>query len=362
MACETKTWLVLHLLLLVTCYMQHCVHGQSSQVPCIFIFGDGLSGNGNNNMLPTTAKANYNPYGIDFPTGPTGRATNGRTAIDIIGELLGFADFIPPFANTSGSNITKGVNYASGSAGIREETGKHMGANVAFGLQIENHKIIVSRLAANLGGLPQARNYLNKCLYYVNIGSSDYINNYYMPQFYTTSRIYSPEQYAKTLVNQISLYIQTLHDVGARKLVLVGLGRIGCTPKVIAANGNGLCDENKNADALIFSHKLKSLVDKFNTLHLDSKSIFLNRTARAVLDRSLGFTVFNNSCCPMNSNGMCIPNSIPCMNRKEYVFYDGVHVTSTVNNLTASTAYDSASNPETTYPMDIKHLAQYTFT
>jgi hypothetical protein len=82
------------------------------------------------------------------------------------------------------------------------------GANVALGLQIENHKTIVSRLASKLGGLPQGINYLNKCLYYVNIGSTDYIYNYYLPQFYTTSRTYSSEQYAEALINQLSLYIQ----------------------------------------------------------------------------------------------------------------------------------------------------------
>jgi hypothetical protein len=87
MACETKTWWVLHLLLLVACYMQNYVHGELTHVPCIFIFGDSLSDSGNNNNLPTTAKPNYKPYGIDFPKGPTGRFTNGRTTIDIIGNI-----------------------------------------------------------------------------------------------------------------------------------------------------------------------------------------------------------------------------------------------------------------------------------
>lgn len=41
-------------------------------------------------------------------------------------QLLGFDNFIPPHANTSGSNILLGVNYASGAAGIRKETGTHL--------------------------------------------------------------------------------------------------------------------------------------------------------------------------------------------------------------------------------------------
>lgn len=57
------------------------------QVPCYFIFGDSLVDNGNNNNIASLAKANYRPYGIDFPQGSTGRFCNGRTTTDVIGEL-----------------------------------------------------------------------------------------------------------------------------------------------------------------------------------------------------------------------------------------------------------------------------------
>lgn len=56
------------------------------QVPCYFIFGDSLVDNGNNNQLTSLAKANYLPYGIDFPGGPTGRFSNGKTTVDVIGK------------------------------------------------------------------------------------------------------------------------------------------------------------------------------------------------------------------------------------------------------------------------------------
>jgi len=48
-----------------------------------------------------------------------------RLSSIIAAQLLGFDNFIPPFANTSGSDILRGVNYASGGAGIRNETGSH---------------------------------------------------------------------------------------------------------------------------------------------------------------------------------------------------------------------------------------------
>lgn len=55
------------------------------QVPCYFIFGDSLVDNGNNNNIGSLARANYMPYGIDFPGGPTGRFSNGKTTVDVIG-------------------------------------------------------------------------------------------------------------------------------------------------------------------------------------------------------------------------------------------------------------------------------------
>lgn len=89
MAFKAKSWLILHLLLLLAYFMQHCVYGEFTQVPCLFIFGDSLSDSGNNNNLQTHAKPNYKPYGIDFLKGrPTGRFTNGRTSIDIIGNII----------------------------------------------------------------------------------------------------------------------------------------------------------------------------------------------------------------------------------------------------------------------------------
>lgn len=41
-------------------------------------------------------------------------------------ELLGFNKFIEPFATVKGVDIVRGVNYASGAAGIRDESGIHL--------------------------------------------------------------------------------------------------------------------------------------------------------------------------------------------------------------------------------------------
>ena len=82
-----KTWELVFAAVVVVLNLYLHVHGVP-QVPCYFIFGDSLADNGNNNLLQTKAKANYAPYGIDFPNGPTGRFTNGLTMFDMIGLSL----------------------------------------------------------------------------------------------------------------------------------------------------------------------------------------------------------------------------------------------------------------------------------
>ncbi|KAG6756178.1 hypothetical protein POTOM_039603 [Populus tomentosa] len=116
---------LLALVLLIVLKSIHDVDGKS-KVPCFFIFGDSLVDSSNNNHLKNKGKVNYLPYGIDFPDGPTGRFNNGRTVPDVLGELMGFKSFIKSFPTAEGSQILEGVNYGSGYAGIRDETGKHM--------------------------------------------------------------------------------------------------------------------------------------------------------------------------------------------------------------------------------------------
>ncbi|KAK6917757.1 hypothetical protein RJ641_018508 [Dillenia turbinata] len=83
MARELMKWLVVFVPILNWA----CGVLAEPQVPCYFIFGDSLVDNGNNNGIASLARANYLPYGIDFPAGPTGRFSNGKTTVDVIGEL-----------------------------------------------------------------------------------------------------------------------------------------------------------------------------------------------------------------------------------------------------------------------------------
>lgn len=43
-------------------------------------------------------------------------------------------------------------------------------------------------------------NYLSKCIFYSGVGSNDYLNNYFMRDYYSTSSEYTPQAYAASLI------------------------------------------------------------------------------------------------------------------------------------------------------------------
>ncbi|KAI4332320.1 hypothetical protein L6164_017242 [Bauhinia variegata] len=283
MASETKLWLML-LLFAATC-LQYCVHGRP-QVPCLFIFGDSQADSGNNNYLPVTSKVNFPPYGVDFSKGVTGRYTNGKLAIDILGELLGFSDFIPPhadylppYANSPVSDIYFGVNYASAGGGINDKSGGNLGQVFSLRDQINHHKSVYYQLAAELKSEEKAREHLSQCLYYFDIGTNDYTINYFVTDFFPTSVNYTTEQWAEVLHNEYYEHLTVLHDLGARKFALSGVALLGCRPYQIDLYGTKGCVEFINDAVQLFNKGLRPLVEKLNEEYSDSKFMYVNYTA-----------------------------------------------------------------------------------
>ncbi|GMI74208.1 hypothetical protein like AT5G45670 [Hibiscus trionum] len=325
------------------------------QVPCYFIFGDSLSDNGNNNHLKTLAKVNYPPYGIDFPQGPTGRFSNGRNMQDFIVERLGFEDYVPPFAKLRGKNVSNGVNYASGSAGILDETGKILGVRIPLNRQIKNHKTIISTIMRLLRNHLATNLLLSQCIYSVQIGSNDYLNNYFTPEFYNTSQRYTPAEFATMLVQQLSRQLKTLYDNGARKFAVYGIGGIGCTPYIISAIGpdDSGCVDKFNEGATLFNDRLKPLVNQLNKNLTGAKFTYLNPSGNPA------GLVINGTCCEMGGGGgeLCLPNSTPCGKPRRYVFWDGVHPAEAWNKIVAESAYSSKSPAEAS-PYNIQQLAK----
>ncbi|KAF5821028.1 putative triacylglycerol lipase [Helianthus annuus] len=314
------------------------------QVPCYFIFGDSLYDNGNNNDLVTEAKVNFPPYGVDFPDGPTGRFSNGRNIADVIAELLGFENSIPPYATVSRKDIVRGVNYASGAAGIRDESGQHMGGRISLNQQIARHAIIILQLIDLIGkgSVAPVQEHLNKCIYTVAMGNNDFINNYFFPQYYNTSSLYTPEEYAEILVQQYSEQLSKLYEFGARKFAVSGAGYAGCAPAMMARYETNVCVDAVNYAVVQFNARLTAALVDLESKLPGAKFIYMEPP----LGYSNDFNVTDQPCCKVSTTigeGQCVPSQVPCNERQNYVFWDAFHPTESISLVDGAAVYAAMS-------------------
>ncbi|KAK9683069.1 hypothetical protein RND81_10G115900 [Saponaria officinalis] len=336
----------------------------SPLAPAMFIFGDSLIDNGNNNYMITSAKANYFPYGIDSG-GPTGRFSNGLTVVDYGARYLGLP-FIPPYFSimTIGRNMLRGINYASAAAGILDETGRHFGQRTSLNGQILQFQTTATlKLPELLRGQEEVAQYLAKSVFLINIGGNDYLNNYLMPDRYDSSRVYDGEAFADLLMNTLSTQLSNLYKLGARKMVLVNTGPIGCIPAFLSKSNDNNCVERINNLISMFNSRLNYLSSTLNNTLPGSTFVYQNiyNLFYDIIHNPFeyGFNEANKACCGNGKDGgevTCLPLQSPCTTRDQYVFWDSFHPTQAVNAIIARRSYSQYATDCT--PISIYQLAQ----
>ncbi|KAJ6805574.1 GDSL esterase/lipase-like [Iris pallida] len=328
-------------------------------VPAMFVFGDSLIDNGNNNDLPSFAKANYYPYGIDFDGGPTGRFSNGYTIVDEIADLLGLP-LVPSHSEASGEAALHGVNYASAAAGILDVTGRNFVGRIPFNQQIKNFESTLDQITGNLGADAVA-NAISHCIFFVGMGSNDYLNNYLMPN-YNTRNEYNAEQYSDLLVQQYTSQLTSLYNLGARRFAISGVGSMACIPSILAQSATSRCNPEVDNLVIPFNSKVRAMVDSLNTNLPGARFIYID-IYHMILDilknpKSYGFSVIDRGCCGIGRNSgqiTCLPLQTPCSNREQYVFWDAFHPTAAVNVIMGRKAFSGGA--DAVYPMNIQQLA-----
>ncbi|KAG9445011.1 hypothetical protein H6P81_016351 [Aristolochia fimbriata] len=313
-----------------------------AESPVTFVFGDSLTDVGNNNHLQySLAKSDFPWYGIDYTNGqPTGRFTNGRTIGDIISSKIGIPS-PPPYLSLSASNdaILKGVNYASGGAGILNETGLYFIQRLSLDDQISCFQKTKLWIEARIGK-KSANDLCNKAVYFIGIGANDYVNNFLQP-FLADGQEYTHEEFVVLLTSTLEKQLLMLYELGARKMIFHGLGPLGCIPSQRAKSKTGGCLTRVNEWVKVFNSSVRKLLRSLNG-KLPGAGFTFADTFGPVLDlilrpTSYGFRVSNTSCCNVDTTlgGLCLPNSKVCKNRREYVFWDAFHPSDAANEVIA---------------------------
>ncbi|CAL1397441.1 unnamed protein product [Linum trigynum] len=330
-----------------------------------FVFGDSLVDHGNNNYIVTLSRANYPPNGIDFGR-PTGRFTNGRTIVDIQGEVLSGGSLVPPYLapTTIWPATLQGVNYASGAGGILNDTGRLFGGRISLDAQIDNFANTRQDIIARVGP-DQAQNFFDKAMFAIAIGSNDFINNYLI----SADRLVPPEIFVTAMINRFRLQLTRLYELGARKIAVMNIGPIGCIPYQRDVNptaGDDDCAALPNELAQLFNSKLRTLVQQLITesqtfpgLHLVHGEAFRIVSDIIANYASYGFENANSACCRVagRHGGLipCGPPSLVCPDRTKFVFWDPYHPSEAANLIIAGRLLDGGADD--IWPMNVRQLA-----
>ncbi|XP_014515577.1 GDSL esterase/lipase 1 [Vigna radiata var. radiata] len=333
----------------------------------LFILGDSLFDNGNNNYINSTTayQANYYPYGETFFKYPSGRFSDGRMIPDVVAELAKLP-ILPPYLHPGRVEHVYGVNFASGGAGALRETAQ--GFVIDLKTQVSYLKNLKNVLSERLGKAT-AEEIVSKSVYLISIGSNDY-GSLLNPD---SNPVFPPgdhQGFVDSVIGNLTDAIKEIYNLGGRKFGFVNVGAIGCSPGIrILVNNGSTCFEEVLAIARLHNtalskriHELKKQLNGFKYSITDFYS-----TSLEVLNNptKYGFKETIVACCgggPFRGDGSCggkkgIKEYELCNNVNQHLFFDSVHLTDRASQHFGELIWNG--NHTVTSPYNLKQLFQF---
>ncbi|RWW16970.1 hypothetical protein GW17_00019111 [Ensete ventricosum] len=256
----------------------------SPLVPALFVLGDSTVDSGTNNYLGTLARADRPPYGRDFDTHrPTGRFSNGRIIVDYLGpgkiedmiRGVNYASAAAGILFSSGSDLVssfpirwllRGVDetFAAGFGRLKCSSFLRQGQHISLSQQIQQVSDTFQQLELSLGEQATA-DLISKSVFYVSIGSNDFIH-YYLQNTSSAQVLYLPWEFNQLLVTTMKQALKGLYDKKVRRVVVTGLAPIGCTPHYLwlYASETGECVDAINGVVMEFNYAMRYMVRELN--------------------------------------------------------------------------------------------------
>ncbi|OEL20941.1 GDSL esterase/lipase EXL1 [Dichanthelium oligosanthes] len=322
------------------------VHGAATagdkKISAIFMFGDSIVDPGNNNNRITEAKANFPPYGQDFPGGvATGRFSNGLVPGDFLASKLGIKELLPPFLSDDLElkDLLTGVAFACGGSGYDPLTSK-LATTLSSTDQLELFNDYKEKLRALVGEEEMSR-VISQGIYFTVMGANDILNNYFTLPL--RRHEYDLPSYVDFLVSSAINFTKTLNDMGAKRIGFVGVPPLGCCPSQITLGGSPSrqCEPLRNQASRLFNSRISQEIELLNAERSASGSklayldIYYNlldliqNPALYAQHNFVGFKDVTEGCCGSTvlNAAIFIAYHSACPNAIDYIFWDGFHPT-----------------------------------
>lgn len=332
------------LLLVGLLYILGECEAQAPLAPALYVFGDSTVDVGNNNMLKTLAKANYAPYGVDFPGGVNGRPTNGQNMADFIASKLGISS--PPayrLVDLKTYTSAQGFNYASSSAGILPETG--FKGILTMDQQVGLFKTTVGEyLPTHLPNPASVSDHLSKSIFMFVVGSNDY-GLTFLGKHNGTAEESDFDAFATSLLDQYAIQLEAIYNLGARKFVVFDIEPTGCAPAQVQKfkPQNSKCVDDYNAMVSTYNAKLPNKLQELQS-KLQGSTFVLAKHYNFMLNlvqkpACFGLKEVASPCCPVTPLGICDAKRPPCPDRSSFAFFDAFHPTEATYKALAETCF-----------------------
>ncbi|XP_054776239.1 GDSL esterase/lipase At1g28590-like [Prosopis cineraria] len=326
---------------------------RGSPYTSIFSFGDSVTDTGNLYFSsppppPPNRRSFFPPYGETYFGCPTGRCSDGRLIIDFIAESLSIP-LVKPYQGIKNGQIRdwkkeEGVNFAvagatSSNTSFFEERGIHTGYNNdSLRVQLGWFKDFLPSICNSSSS---CKKMFQKSLFLVGeIGVNDFNGPFSFRRSVAEIKSYVPH-----VINEISLTISELIDVGAQTLIVPGILPIGCSPVYLTFYESNNKKDYDEAGCLkwlnefveYYNKRLQAELNQLQELHPHANIIYADYYNAALplfhSPPKFGFTGLK-ACCgaggAYNYNFLkrCGDEGVnACDDPSKHITWDGIHLT-----------------------------------
>ncbi|XP_062116041.1 GDSL esterase/lipase 7-like [Humulus lupulus] len=303
---------------------------------------------------------------MDFPAGAPGRATNGYNLADFFAKSLGLS--LPPPCNSiniSSYTSTEGLNYASSMSGILDDTGTDMFPGItSLRGQIEMFKLTIrEQLRKVLRNGKDLRRHLSKSIVLVVTGVNDFSVNLLRNER-MDHRSIDHDAFSQDLVQKYADLLMRMYNVGARKFVVFDVEALGCLPFVVdmAFPAKPRCADELNSLVSNFNQMLYQKIKQLGSSSMSQATFIIGKNYDYFFNLAQNPAKFGlkegfKPCCGVTKYGTCDSFQKSCTDRKDYVFFDGFHLTQAAYKVLATQCFN-ATTSAACVPINLQQLAK----